>query len=312
MQKSLPANVESILLEAIDVTPNCLGVINRNKEVIYCNQHYASIFGVTKEQAIGKKASDLLRHAWETNQGVVINTNDFEQWLNNVHKLHTEKSLNQYETDLLDGRWFKMTRINLDSGNIIIMGVDITLLKQAQKSLEDAHQHIEKLVNTDQLTGVHNRRSYNQLANKEYARARRFDQPLSLLVIDIDYFKVINDNFGHDGGDNVLKQFTQICTTLLRQSDTLSRVGGEEFVVVLPMTNSVGANVIAERIKTHIADSSFQTTQTHKKINITLSIGVSSLTANDSTIKDLFCRADKAMYCAKRGGRNQVQLAQDE
>ncbi|QDE29642.1 sensor domain-containing diguanylate cyclase [Shewanella polaris] len=307
-----PVNLESILLEGIEVTPNCLGVINSDKEVIYCNQHYASIFGATKEQAIGKKSSDLLRHAWEAKQGVVINTNDFEQWLDNLHKLHTEKALNQYETDLLDGRWFKMTRINLDSGNIIIMGVDITLLKQAQKSLENAHQHIESLVNTDQLTGVHNRRSYNQLAKQECARAIRFDQPLSLLVIDIDYFKVINDNFGHDGGDSILKQFSQICTDLLRQSDSLYRIGGEEFTIILPMTDDEGAMIIAERVRDHIAKYSFHTTQTNKNINVTVSIGVSSLSAGDNVIQDLFSRADKAMYCAKRGGRNQVQLAQGE
>ncbi|CAM4412279.1 sensor domain-containing diguanylate cyclase [Shewanella livingstonensis] len=312
MPKSPPANLESILLEAIDVTPNCLGVINSDKEVIYCNQHYASIFGVTREQAIGRKASDLLRHAWETKQGVVINTNDFEQWLSNVHSLHTEKALNQYETDLLDGRWFKMTRINLDSGNIIIMGVDITLLKQAQKSLEDAHQHIESLVNTDQLTGVHNRRSYNQLAKQECARAIRFNQQLSLLVIDIDYFKVINDNFGHEGGDSILKQFAQICSDLLRQSDSLSRIGGEEFTIILPMTDSEGAMIIAERVREHIAKYSFHTTKTNNNINVTVSIGVSSLTAGDKVIQDLFSRADMAMYGAKRGGRNQVQLAQDE
>ncbi|MGX9460250.1 diguanylate cyclase [Shewanella sp. A14] len=311
MQKSPPVSLEPILLEALTLTPNCFGVLNHNKEVIYCNQHFASIFGTTAENAIGKKSGDLLRHAWKTKQGVIINTNNFEQWLENLHKLHSEKALNQYETDLSDGRWFKMTRINLDSGYTIIMGADITNLKQAQTSLEQAHQQIENLVNTDQLTGVHNRRSYNQLAKQECARAIRFDQPLSLLVIDIDYFKVINDNFGHDGGDSILKQFAQICNDLLRQSDSLSRIGGEEFTIILPMTDSEGAMIIAERIRDHIAKYSFNTTQTNKNINVTVSIGVSSLTARDNEIKDLFSRADKAMYCAKRGGRNQVQLAQD-
>ncbi|MGI2170231.1 diguanylate cyclase [Shewanella sp. MF05960] len=310
MPKSIPANLEAILLEGIDITPNCLGVINSDKEVIYCNQHYASIFGVTKEQAIGKKASDLLRHAWNTKQGVVINTNDFEQWIDNVHKLHSEKNLNQYETDLLDGRWFKMTRINLDSGNIIIMGVDITELKNAQKALEDAHQHIESLVNTDPLTSVHNRRSYHQLAKHEFGRAMRFNQPLSLLVIDIDYFKTINDNFGHVSGDEILKEFVQVCNGLLRQSDSLSRIGGEEFTAVLPMTDHDDAMLIAERIRAKVAKHLFNITQSEQHITLTISIGSSSLIERDASMKDLFSRADQALYCAKRGGRNQVQQAQ--
>ncbi|MGI2172817.1 diguanylate cyclase [Shewanella ulleungensis] len=310
MPKSIPANLEAILLEGIDITPNCLGVINSDKEVIYCNQHYASIFGVTKEQAIGKKASDLLRHAWNTKQGVVINTNDFEQWIDNVHKLHSEKNLNQYETDLLDGRWFKMTRINLDSGNIIIMGVDITELKNAQKALEDAHQHIESLVNTDPLTSVHNRRSYHQLAKHEFGRALRFNQPLSLLVIDIDYFKTINDNFGHSSGDEILKEFAHVCSGLLRQSDSLSRIGGEEFTAVLPMTDHDDAMLIAERIRAKVAKHLFNITQSEQHITLTISIGSSSLIERDTSMKDLFSRADQALYCAKRGGRNQVQQAQ--
>jgi diguanylate cyclase (GGDEF)-like protein len=305
MPQSPPVNLEPILLDALKLTPNCFGVLNQDKEVIYCNQHFASIFGTTTEDAIGKKSGDLLRHAWETKQGVIINTDDFEQWLENLHKLHSEKALNQYETDLSDGRWFKMTRINLDSGYTIIMGADITNLKQAQTSLEQAHQQIESLVNTDQLTGVHNRRSYNQLAKQECARAIRFNQQLSLLVIDIDYFKVINDNFGHEGGDSILKQFAQICSDL-----SLSRIGGEEFTIILPMTDGEGAMMIAERIREHIAKHSFHTTQANSNIKVTVSIGVSSLTAGDKVIQDLFSRADMAMYCAKRGGRNQVQQAQ--
>lgn len=310
MPKSIPANLEAILIEGIEISPNCLGVINSDKEVIYCNQHFASIFGTTVQNATGKKSADLLRNAWETKQGVVINTDNFEQWLANLHKLHSDKALNQYETDLTDGRWFKMTRINLDSGNTIIMGVDITELKNAQKALEDAHQHIENLVNTDQLTGVHNRRSYHQLAKHEFARAMRFNQPLSLLVIDIDYFKTINDNFGHVSGDEILKEFAQVCNGLLRQSDSLSRIGGEEFTAVLPMTDHDGAMLIAERIRAKVATHLFNITQSEQHLTLTISIGSSSLIERDTSMKDLFNRADKALYCAKRGGRNQVQQAQ--
>ncbi|WP_282110940.1 GGDEF domain-containing protein [Shewanella algicola] len=200
-----------------------------------------------------------------------------------------------------------MTRINLDSGNTIIMGVDITELKNAQKALEDAHQHIENLVNTDQLTGVHNRRSYNQIAKQECARAIRFNQPLSLLVIDIDYFKAINDNYGHIGGDKILKEFAQTCDKLLRLSDSLSRIGGEEFTAILPMTYQDEAKLIAERIRAQIAQHPFYVSQTCKGINITISIGCSTLVEGDTSMNELFFRADKALYSAKNSGRNKVQ-----
>ncbi|GGB45562.1 GGDEF domain-containing protein [Shewanella inventionis] len=306
MSKSTNVCLESIFLEGLEITPNCFGVLDDNRTVIYCNNHFASIFGVTKEQAIGQDTGTLLRHAWESKQGVIINTDDFEQWLANLNKLHDEVALNEFETDLIDGRWFKMTRVNLDSGHVMLLGVDITQLKNAQKSLEEAHQHIENLVNTDQLTGVHNRRAYHQIAKQECARAIRFNQPLSLLVIDIDYFKAINDNYGHIGGDEILKEFAQNCDKLLRQSDSLSRIGGEEFTAILPMTDNNDARLIAERIRAQIAQHPFYISKTCTGVNITVSIGCSSLTKEDNSMHDLFCRADKALYLAKHSGRNQV------
>lgn len=156
----------------------------------------------------------------------------------------------------------------------------------------------------DPLTEVGNRNSMQQTLQRDIRTARRNEQPLAVLMIDIDYFKQINDSYGHSAGDTVLVQVAQHIQQQLRSTDALFRYGGEEFLAVLPNTAKLSATVVAERILDAMLQLKTQTAQ--QEISVTVSIGCAVLEADD-TIDSLLQRSDMALYSAKNKGRNQVQ-----
>ena len=163
-----------------------------------------------------------------------------------------------------------------------------------------------KMAHTDPLTNTKNRAAFNDTIQREYDLANRNSNPLSLIFIDIDHFKSVNDTYGHECGDVVLSSIASRITESVRSSDIIFRYGGEEFVVLLSETNLDEAGVIAERIRSAIKNHTLAFDM--KTLNITASLGVSSLKGNDTT--DTFVnRADNAMYQAKMNGRNQVRLS---
>ncbi|MEK6747729.1 MAG: GGDEF domain-containing protein [Pseudomonadota bacterium] len=168
------------------------------------------------------------------------------------------------------------------------------------------YQQALNLARKDPLTGLNNRACLDDNLRREIELARRRDDPLSLLVIDIDFFKRINDMYGHSAGDFVIKSVAGCIHDCLRSSDMLYRWGGEEFVVVLSSTEINGALYVAERIRAGIAQSTFKNGQ--NILSATVSIGVTPLTPDDNEIS-LFKRADAALLHAKSEGRNQVQQA---
>ncbi|MBK5274742.1 MAG: GGDEF domain-containing protein [Desulfuromonadales bacterium] len=157
----------------------------------------------------------------------------------------------------------------------------------------------------DELSGAYNRRSFVRLGEGEIKRSRRHGHPLSLLMMDLDHFKTVNDAHGHDAGDSVLRQFGSICHQNLREEDFLGRMGGEEFAILLPYTDSPGALEVAERIRKDVAERDYMVTK-EKYLNVTVSIGVACIDGGMTTMETLMKRADEAMYRAKHGGRNLV------
>ncbi len=155
----------------------------------------------------------------------------------------------------------------------------------------------------DPLTGTNNRAAFDSAIEKEVERSHRHHMPLSLAVIDIDFFKQVNDNYGHTTGDNVLRKVTEVIKDTLRASDELFRYGGEEFTIILNGTDSDGASNVAERIREEIENAYFE--HEGNTIPLTVSIGIASLTTRDDA-KRLFNKADAALYRAKETGRNKI------
>jgi diguanylate cyclase (GGDEF)-like protein len=162
---------------------------------------------------------------------------------------------------------------------------------------------------TDSLTGVYNRRTLFELGEKELSRSRRTGSSLSLIILDLDHFKRINDKYGHLGGDAILLRFVEVVRGCLRQSDVLTRYGGEEFCILLPDVGVAGAKVVAERIRSTIEASTFFVGAV--PLTVTASVGVAALPTGSAaiTLSSLVQRADQALYIAKRDGRNRVSVA---
>lgn len=182
---------------------------------------------------------------------------------------------------------------------------------EAKSELEQANTSLKALSETDSLTQIANRRAYDQVLRKEISHAKRSSEPLSLMVIDIDYFKPFNDNYGHDKGDITIKNIAQlIADALTRSTDFVARYGGEEFVVLMPATDVKGAYNLADRIRTHIETQAIEHKYSGITDVITVSIGVTSLSGDTLNEIDLFKYADTALYQAKENGRNQVMIYQ--
>lgn len=177
--------------------------------------------------------------------------------------------------------------------------------ENALHELERTNRTLERLAATDPLTGADNRRRFTEQVEAEMARIRRGGEPFSVLALDLDNFKTINDRYGHQAGDDILKGFVQRCLDAIRPYDGVARVGGEEFMVLLPRTVLEGARDIAERLRVAIAGSSFESGR-QRQIPVTVSIGVSQFGRDGDTIEAIIGVADERLYNAKHLGRNRV------
>ena len=178
---------------------------------------------------------------------------------------------------------------------VVPISRDITELKRLEEKLRI-------LATKDELTQTYNRSIFEELLNKEIERFSRYSHPFSLVLLDIDFFKIINDTYGHDTGDNVLRAISGIFRVSIRGFDSLIRWGGEEFMIIVPGTDLEHARLLAERLRKIIENQSFDTAG-----NITISLGVASFRSDDPKY-DIVKRADDALYLAKRNGRNRVEI----
>jgi diguanylate cyclase (GGDEF)-like protein len=189
------------------------------------------------------------------------------------------------------------------------LSVMSTFAQQVASALKRARlfQEVQSLALTDHLTGLQNRRSLFELGRIEFTRSQRMDRPFCCLMLDLDHFKKINDEYGHPVGDLVLQEFAQRCQRSVREIDLIGRYGGEELVIFLPETNSETAMQVAERLRESVAKAPIRILD--KDLQITVSIGVSRRDENTLELETLIARADQAMYVAKYKGRNRVAIS---
>lgn len=194
----------------------------------------------------------------------------------------------------------------IDGNELLARMKTQVLRKRYTDALRESIQHTMELAVLDGLTKLYNRRYMTSHLNSLLTAAQERDKPLSVLLMDIDHFKSVNDTHGHDAGDEVLQEFSQRLRKNTRGIDLVCRYGGEEFVVIMPDTDHSLAMVVAERIRKKVADKSFIIHKGRQMLDVTVSIGLASTVNGDVSQDVLLKRADEALYRAKAGGRNQV------
>ena len=196
-------------------------------------------------------------------------------------------------------------RLPIDSGAKIKVGETVFKFIRGEDAETRYFERSYRMTVTDPLTGVYNKRFLEQVIEREVARARRHDRDLGLLMLDLDHFKNINDEYGHQAGDAVLREVSKVLSHRLRSHDFLARYGGEEFTVVLPETDREGTRVVAESLRKLVEDHVFEFRG--RRIPVHVSIGCANYSRSLSREQELLAQADHRLYEAKQAGRNRVR-----
>jgi diguanylate cyclase (GGDEF)-like protein len=179
------------------------------------------------------------------------------------------------------------------------------LVAERTRELQELNGRLERLAVTDGLTGVYNHRRFHESLHAELARSERHKRPMAVLMVDVDFFKKVNDSMGHPAGDELLRRMAEVLGKDLRQTDLIARYGGEEFGVLLPETTKSEALQVAERMRGAVEDK-LNGSQMNWPGRVTVSIGVATFPEDGRAAEQLLLAADQALYIAKRQGRNRV------
>jgi len=260
--------------------------------IVDVNSGFASLTGYTRAEVLGKSTVDF--NLWKNPEEWTnfINILIANGVCNNLEAIFQRKDGSQF-FGILSAKSFQF------QGVPHLLGVtrDITERKRLEEKLQQQ-------ASTDELTGITNRHRFLELAEAEIKRALRLDYPLALALIDIDYFKHINDAHGHMAGDQALLAFTKTCLDNIREIDVFARFGGDEFVLLLPETSLDQAYVVMQRVRLSLASDPVDLFG--KPVSMTISVGIASLVDKEETLDTLLERADLALYRAKQAGRNCV------
>ena len=284
-----------VLNIVLDHIPQGMVVVGPDYRTLAFNRHFPEMFQLPPSAVeVGVDFRELLK-IWAETTGQDQKMLDYA-----IFQLDEPAPFEFEFPQLINGepRWNLLTHSPLPGKGFVRTFTDITRRKVLEASLM-------KLSREDPLTGLYNRRTILDSLEEEIKRGQRYEHPLSFLMMDIDHFKKINDQWGHPAGDEVLKSFAAECRSLMRENDKMGRFGGEEFVMLLPETAQPDAALAAERVRNRTAEMDIKTKCGTAAIPVTVSIGVTTATASDD-VEAIIARADEALYVAKNQGRNCV------
>ncbi|GAB6269529.1 MAG: diguanylate cyclase [Smithella sp.] len=267
--------------------------------IVDVNPFLVELLGYSREQFIEKAV-------WELGpfKDIIPNRNKFLELQRQEYIRYENLPLETINGRLVNVEFVSNVYTEGDT-NVIQCNIrDITERKEALKALQKSEKKYRKLSIIDDLTQLHNSRHFHAQLKIETERANRYEQPLTLLLMDIDKFKEFNDTYGHVEGDNVLSQFGKLLKRFLRETDSAYRYGGEEFTIILPMTTDKEGIIMAERIQTELREKSFSPVS-GQKVYLTVSMGLAQYKPNEE-IKTFVHRVDQFMYQAKKKGRDRI------
>ncbi len=284
-------------------------VMDGDSKMIFCNEGVQRAFGYYHDELIGASVSKLIPSGLNCRRDELMAMFDEESIPSHIMSSNDDSNEEEEQIQGMkkDGNMFSVS--------VEIMDVSLGSNKYYAAIVRDISENkskeeeLLKLASTDPLTGAFNRREFKSLAEQEGLRSQRYNRPLSIMMLDLDHFKNLNDTYGHAAGDKALQNFTESCSEALRNMDLFGRWGGEEFVVLLPETDKPGAIIIADRLRKVVEEASFM--HGSNKIMFTVSIGVAQYRTDETTVDAPLARADVAIYDAKKLGRNQVVAAED-
>ena len=301
------------LNDAMEHMMDGLVMFDKDARIVLCNDQYRTMFPATAELRVpGARLEDILRASVMRGDQTGIAHDEIDAWIR--HTLDTFRQPGKTDIQMRDGRWLSARVRPTADGGALTMMTDVTQTKQAEAILTDLNQHLANLAREDGLTGLTNRRAYDEALARAFAQSRRIGAPLSLLLVDIDRFKLYNDTCGHPVGDNCLRTVGSLLKrTLQRPGDIAARYGGDEFAAILPDTPKEGAMLLAETMRKRVRNLGLQHSGNALGI-VTISIGVATLTADGAFARpeDLVRAADAALYAAKAAGRDRTIAAEPE
>ncbi len=304
------AEQRQFLQSVIDNIPSLITVKDRDERIQIANQASAALYGTTPEAMVGKSESEMNPNL---SQAETDHYRDINQ------QVMSTRTPYQSEQAIIDkngvNRWYKIIISPFLNGDSAVTGVlgnwiDITDRKAIETALQEANEKLERLATLDGLTQVPNRRCFDQYLNQEWQRMVREQQPLSLILFDVDFFKPYNDHFGHQQGDEALIAIAQAASRAVKRSaDLIARYGGEEFGIVLPNTRRTGAEIVAKTVQAEVATLQLEHPQSSVAEHLTVSMGIASVVpTQEQSPEDLIAAADAALYQAKRRGRNRYWI----
>ena len=270
-------------------------------ELLYVNDYTKSIWG----DCVGKTCWQALQSG--QNGPCSFCTNEL---LLNESGASTGAHVWEFQ-NTVDNRWYQCRdqAVPWTDGHLVRLEIatDITTRKCVEEELLIAMQRAEELAQKDELTTLYNRRAFFERGHHAFKQCKRFGHPTSMIMMDIDYFKRVNDDYGHSAGDDVLHSVACLVKSLVREIDIVARMGGEEFAFLLPETNIEDAAILAERLRSEV--ESLIVTNEGQEIGLTASFGVAMCNDDISSVEALLRNADDALYVAKREGRNRMRVA---
>jgi len=288
------ATQQKLIYEIIQLQDNILFVLDKDRKIIFSNQKFLDVFSVKSIDDFNAKNLKISDFFVQCNGFFYPSEN--EDWLESIKNTQdkTKKVVSILDKQGKPRSFLVSIRHIKDTTLTIVILTEVTSLTLEKRVFE--HKAY-----TDRLTNIHNRAYFDMEADKEMARSKRENTPLSMIILDIDKFKDVNDNYGHLVGDEILKELAKIIKQNRRETDTFARWGGEEFVVILPNTTLKDSKKVAEYLRAMVEKHTFK-----DGLHITCSFGVAQLGENDTKEK-LLNRADDALYRAKENGRNRVE-----